>query len=39
VALLQRGDYGWALLHSALHLFGSIACCILGVATWRACQG
>jgi CrcB protein len=34
--LLQRGDYGWALAHSALHLFGSIACCIAGFATWRA---
>jgi CrcB protein len=34
--LLQRGDYGWALAHSALHLLGSIACCIAGFATWRA---
>ena len=33
--LLQRGDYGWALAHSALHLFGSIGCCIAGFATWR----
>lgn len=36
VLLLQRGDYGWALAHTALHLFGSIACCIAGFATWRA---
>jgi CrcB protein len=36
VLLLQRGDYGWALAHSALHLIGSIACCITGFATWRA---
>lgn len=36
VILLQRGDYGWALLHTALHLLGSIACCIAGVATYRA---
>ena len=36
VLLLQRGDYGWALAHSALHLFGSIAFCIAGFATWRA---
>ena len=36
VLLMQRGDYGWALAHSALHLLGSIACCIGGFATWRA---
>ena len=34
--LLQRGDYGWALAHSLLHLAGSITCCIAGFATWRA---
>jgi CrcB protein len=34
--LLQRGDYGWALAHAALHLLGSIGCCIAGYATWRA---
>jgi CrcB protein len=36
VVLLQRGEYGWALAHSALHLIGSISCCIAGFATWRA---
>jgi CrcB protein len=36
VLLMQRGDYGWALAHTALHLFGSFACCIAGFATWRA---
>ncbi len=36
MALLQRGEYGWALAHSALHLLGSITCCIAGFATWRA---
>ncbi|MEN9867583.1 MAG: camphor resistance CrcB protein [Pseudomonadota bacterium] len=36
VALLQRGDYGWALGHSALHLGGSILCCIAGMALYRA---
>ncbi|MEO7495454.1 MAG: fluoride efflux transporter CrcB [Massilia sp.] len=36
MVLLQRGDYGWALLHSAIHLVGSIACCMAGFATWRA---
>ena len=34
--LLQRGQYGWALAHTLLHLAGSIACCIAGFATWRA---
>lgn len=34
--LLQRGDYFWALTHSALHLVGSIALCIAGFATYRA---
>lgn len=33
--LLQKGEYGWALAHSALHLLGSVACCIAGFATWR----
>lgn len=33
--LLQKGEYVWALAHSALHLLGSIACCIAGYATWR----
>ena len=36
MALLQRGDYAWALAHGALHLVGSIICCIAGYATWRA---
>jgi CrcB protein len=36
MALLQRGDYGWALGHSALHLVGSIAFCIAGFASYRA---
>ena len=36
MVLLQRGHYGWALAHSALHLLGSIGCCIAGYATWRA---
>jgi CrcB protein len=34
--LLQRGDYGWALAHSAMHLLGSIALCIAGFASYRA---
>jgi CrcB protein len=36
MVLLQRGHYGWALGHSAVHLLGSIAFCIAGFATWRA---
>ncbi|MCS0590148.1 fluoride efflux transporter CrcB [Massilia norwichensis] len=36
MVLLQRGDYGWALAHSSLHLLGSIGCCAAGFATWRA---
>ncbi|MES2740788.1 MAG: fluoride efflux transporter CrcB [Pseudomonadota bacterium] len=36
MAYLQRAEYGWAFGHSALHLVGSVACCILGVASWRA---
>ena len=36
MVLLQRGEFGWALLHSALHLFGALACCMAGFATWRA---
>jgi CrcB protein len=35
MVLLQRGQYGWALAHSALHLLGSIGCCVAGYATWR----
>ncbi|MFC3111120.1 fluoride efflux transporter CrcB [Undibacterium arcticum] len=37
--LLQRGDYGWALGHTALHLVGSIALCGAGFATYRALAG
>lgn len=28
--LLQRGDVGWALAHSAAHLLGSLVCCAIG---------
>jgi CrcB protein len=35
MVLLERGQFGWALGHSALHLAGSIVCCIAGYATWR----
>ena len=39
MALLQRGDYGWALAHTLLHLVGSLLLCIAGFATWRALRG
>jgi len=28
--LLQRGQFGWALVHSAAHLFGSLAAAAVG---------
>ena len=28
--LLQRGDYGWAIGHSLVHLFGSLAAAAIG---------
>ena len=34
--LLQAGRYGWALAHSAAHLFGSLAAAALGFAACRA---
>ena len=36
MVLLQRGHYSWALAHTAVHLLGSIGCCVAGYATWRA---
>lgn len=30
LTLLQRGDIGWALAHSAAHLLGALACCAIG---------
>lgn len=30
LTLLQRGDVGWALAHSAAHLLGALACCAIG---------
>lgn len=34
--LLQAGRYGWALAHSAAHLFGSLVAAALGFAALRA---
>jgi len=36
VALLNTGRYGWALLHTSLHLAGSVAMTILGFQTVAA---
>lgn len=35
MVLLQRGEYAWALGHSALHLLGALAFCYAGFATYR----
>ena len=39
LTLLQRGELGWALAHTALHLLGSLLLCAAGFATWRALRG
>lgn len=39
MALLQRGDYLWALAHGILHLAGSLLFCFAGLATYRAFAG
>ena len=36
MVLLQRGQIGWALAHSALHLIGSVLFCTAGFLSWRA---
>jgi CrcB protein len=36
--LMQRGDYGWMLLHTISHLLGSVLLCAAGFATWRYFQ-
>ena len=35
LGLLQRGDWGLAMLHSAAHLLGALACCAAGYALGR----
>ncbi len=37
--LLQRSEYGWALAHASVHLLGSVAFCIAGLASWRFFTG
>src|SRR3954462_6711575 len=34
--LLHAERYGWALMHSGVHLFGSLAAAAFGFASWRA---
>lgn len=36
MTLLQRGEYAWALGHSALHLIGALLLCTAGFASYRA---
>ena len=36
LGLIQRGDFGLALLHSAAHLLGALACTALGYGLARA---
>ena len=33
VALLERGNYGWALLTAGAHLLGSLSLTVLGIAS------
>jgi len=35
LTLLQRGQFGWALAHSAAHVLGSLAAAALGMAVMR----
>ncbi|MFM9917756.1 MAG: fluoride efflux transporter CrcB [Rhizobacter sp.] len=30
LTLLQRGDVGWAMVHTLAHVVGALACCALG---------
>lgn len=39
IALLQRGNYGVALLHGGAHLFGSLVFCAAGLIAWRWING
>src|SRR5688572_2720671 len=36
LALLQRGDWAWALAHTLAHTLGSLACAALGFAAAHA---
>ena len=39
LTLLQRGEIGWALIHTALHLAGALLLCAAGFAAWRTLRG
>lgn len=39
MALIERGAWSWVLLHAGMHLLGSVACCVAGLATWRWLAG
>lgn len=36
MGLLQSGEYGWALAHTAVHVIGSLACCFAGFTVYKA---
>lgn len=36
VAMMLRGEYGWAALHTTWHLVGSLVLTACGIATYRA---
>jgi len=36
MALLQNGEYAWALGHTTLHVLGSLVCCFAGFAVYKA---
>ena len=38
ITLLSEQQYGWGLVHTASHLFGSIAMTVLGILTVRGFQ-
>lgn len=35
LSLMQRGEYAWALAHTAAHVFGSLACAAVGFRLMR----
>jgi CrcB protein len=39
VYLLHQREYGWALLHTGAHLFGSLSLTALGIITVRSLNG
>ena len=36
MGLLQAGEYGWALAHTAVHVIGSLVCCFAGYLAYKA---